>query len=297
MYFLDYQTKTISKHLYKKGIVIIEQVIKKNNVINLVKKKCLKFLNNPKYLMKSFNIKKALEKKKIINDVTIHQNNFFLKNSEFLQGYKKYSKFTNSVEIKDPLINFPELNSIIFSKQIIQICKNYFNTKQPYLLYVAFRCHFKNKLPESDVNFYHTDDRSFITKKSENLLKLAIPFHITKREKSEYSHLIIPKKKLGLSPKQFYQLQHSKENIFFKKKKRYIFQPKLKNRSVVLFDPNNHFHKANKPNKTRMICYVVFGKKTSYLSSKSKKIKIHKKVYNNFDIEEKKFSCLLRKVN
>ena len=295
MYFLKNQITPLISSLNKNGIVVINSLIEKEYVVNKIKRKCFKFLNNSKYLDKSFNIKKALKKKIDLNTVTIHKKNLFLTKNELNTGYKKFSRLTNSIELIDPLLNLPELIEYIVSDEIINICSKHFKTNSPRLLYVAFRCYFKNNLPPSDVNYYHTDDRKFVTKSGENLLKLAIPFHLDKKDSGEYSQLIINKKKLKINKREFSKLQHSEARDFPKKFHKFLFQPNVKKRSGYVFDPNNFFHKASKPNKTRLICYAVYGKKTSYLSKKTKKIKITKKIFNNLNENAKKFTCLLTK--
>ena len=78
--------------------------------------------------------------------------------------------------------------------------------------------------------------------------------------------------------------------------KKKIIYPKVSQGDVILFDPNNFFHVANKPKSSiRIILYVEF------LGPKNKKlfqnVKISKSVYKGLNLENKKLCSLYQKIN
>jgi hypothetical protein len=177
--------KKIDLFLKKYGVAVVKNFIKKNDIDD-VKKKAQYLLNCPKYLGPANNLKKMLKKNK--NSVNAFKNAIlnlknYLKFKDLSKGYKFYSKLTNSIEIINPLINFPVINKYIFNNSLIKISQHYLKKKSIKILYVALRCHFKNNLPISDFNFFHTDDRKFFSKKNNSFLKLLIPFHLNKNSK------------------------------------------------------------------------------------------------------------------
>ena len=65
---------------------------------------------------------------------------------------------------------------------------------------------------------------------------------------------------------------------------------------MLFFDPENFFHNADKPNKLRIMLYIVVVKKNNYILNKTKNIKIKKKHNKNFTESQKRFSKFLSKV-
>ena len=124
--------------------------------------KIMNEINNPSSLMKGIDYKK-LSKKKLLNQLIIekrpliNQKIFFLNKNHYKKGYKFFSKLTNSVQIKNPLIKFPELNKFIFSDKVYSRLKKYFKDDNFYFLYGALRLHFKNDLPNMDYNYFHIE--------------------------------------------------------------------------------------------------------------------------------------------
>lgn len=296
MYYFKENYFEISKSLNKKGLSVVRSLVKKKD-INNIKSKTKKLLNISKHLGPAFNVKLISQNKKIkfkLNGVA-RELNYKLSKNILKKGYKYYSKFTNSIEILNPLLNFPELNDYIFQHDIIAVAKEYLKTEDPKVLYVAMRIHFRNNIPENDVNFFHCDDRSFVTKKKNHLLKLLIPFHLKKGIKIEFNQLTIPKNKMNISKKLFQSLQHSKKKDFPKRFKKFFIKPNIKNQDAYFFNPDNFFHNAEKPKTLRIMVYIVFGKNTSYLAKKSHLIKINKKYFGHLPIDLKNFGSLLNK--
>ena len=287
----------ISKSLNKNGLSVVRSFLKKED-INNIKIKVKKLLNIPNYLGPAFNVKlisQNIQLKSKLKGIA-RELNHQLSKSTLKKGYKYYSKFTNSIEILNPLLNFPKLNDYIFQNNIIAVTKEYLKTRNPKILYVAMRIHFQNNIQENDVNFFHCDDRSFVTKNKNKLLKLLMPFHLKKGIKIEFNQLIIPKNKMNISRRHFNNLQHGQKKDFPKKFKDFFIKPNLKNQDVYFFNPDDFFHNAEKPKTLRIMVYVVLGRKDSYLAKKTCLIKINKKYFKQLSPQLKKFGSLLTKV-
>jgi hypothetical protein len=297
MYYTIKNNNQINKSLNENGLTVIKSLIKIKD-INNTKSKVKKLLNSPKYLGPAFNVKLASQNKQTqskLKGVT-REINYKLSSSILRKGYKYYSKFTNSIEILNPLLNFSQLTNYIFHNDVIAVAKKYLKTNDPKILYAAMRVHFPNNISENDFNFFHCDDRSFVTKNKNKLLKLLIPFHLKKRIKIEFNQLIISKNKMNISEKLFQSLQYSKKKDFPKKFNKYFIKPKVKNQDAYFFNPDDFFHNAEKPKNLRIMFYIVFGKDNSYLVKKTKLIKINKNYFKQLPINKKKFGSLLKRV-
>ena len=188
MYFKHIKSSSLVSSINKHGIAVLKNYLS-NEIIKTIKTKIPKLLNNSNLIKTPSNIRE-IKKNNFKNSNfywlpkkfnKIFEGNQFkqptgeiaakVSNSIIRKGYKYYSKYTNSVEFKDPLINFPEIQKIVFNEKIIETAKKYFKA-DPYLGYVAIRCHFKNNLPGIDFNLFHTDGRNKKTKSENKLLKL-----------------------------------------------------------------------------------------------------------------------------
>lgn len=311
MYFQDLDSqKKILKSINETGLAVIKNFLNDKIILN-IKNKAKKRLNNIDYLKIPSDIK-AISKKKIkLKTISWLPKKYYnhFEGNQFKQptgeivkkvdkeilkkGYKFYSKFTNSIEFKDPLINFPEINKIIFNEKLFKIAKNFLN-ESPYLGYVALRCHFKNNLPKNDFNLYHTDGRTKITKKNYKLLKFLVPFHLEKKQLIEFSQIIFKRNKM--KSEDFYKLQYSHYNDLPKYLKNKVVNPKVMKKDGFFFDPDNFLHNANKPNKLRIMLYIIFIKKKNYMTPKTKKILISKNFVNKLCPILKKSTKFLHKV-
>jgi hypothetical protein len=311
MYFqnLDVQKK-ILKSIDDNGLAVIKNFINNKKILD-IKKKVKKRLNNISYLKTPSNIKAASTERKKLKTATwlpkkylkYYKNNIFkqptgeienkVDNKLLKKGYKFYSNYTNSIEFKDPFINFPEIGEIVFNKKLFEIAKKFLK-ETPYLGYVALRCHFKNNLPNNDFNLYHTDGRTKITKKNYKLLKFLIPFHLEKKQLIEFSQILFKRNKM--KTEDFYKFQYSKPNDLPKYLKKKIVKPKVMNGDGFFFDPDNFLHNAKKPNKLRIMLYIIFIKKKNYMIPKTKNILISKKFVNNLSPTIKKSTKFLNKV-
>jgi len=307
MYFKDSKSSRLVSSINKHGIAVLKNYLS-NGIIETIKNKIPKMLNNLRliktpsnilevkknnfkndnfyWLPKKFNkIFEGNRYKQPTGEVTVKVSKSILR-----KGYKYYSKYTNSIEFKDPLINFPEIQKIVFDEKLIETAKKFLKD-DPYLGYVAIRCHFKNNLPGIDFNLFHTDGRNKKTKIQNKLLKLLVPFHLENKQKIEFS--IIDLKRNLIKNADYYKYQYSRASELPKYLKNRIIKPQVYKKDMLFFDPDNFLHKAKKPNKLRIMLYVVFIKKKNYMIPKTKKIKIKKKHFNFLSSNQKKFAKYL----
>lgn len=291
----------IKNQLKEKGYLKVASVIDLDS-IKLLNYKMINELNNPSSLMKAFNFKK-INNSKLINKFVsqkktlINQKKLFLTKKDYKKGYKFYSKLTNSVQIKDPLIKFHQLNQFIFSDKIYSNLKKYFKDDNFFFLYGALRLHFKNNLPDMDSNYFHVDKTYDVKEKSKQLIKFSIPFTLKNNKKincSEFNVISLNIKKL--SDHEIYKTDYSlKKNLPLNLKYK-LKNPKIKTGDCLFFDPINFFHNADKPKHIRVVFYGVVGRKTNYIAKKTKYIKISNKVYKKLSKKIKKFTSLTTKV-
>ena len=224
MYFKDTKSSSLVSSVNKHGIAVLKNYLS-NGIIETIKSKIPHMLNNLSLIKTPSNILEV-KKNNFKNDNfywlpkkfnKIFEGNQFkqptgeisakVSKSIMQKGYKYYSKYTNSVEFKDPLIHFPEIQKIVFNEKIIDFAKKFLKT-DPYLGYVAVRCHFKNNLPGIDFNLFHTDGRNKRTKPENKLLKLLVPFHLENKQKIEFN--IIDLKRNSIKNRDYYRYQYSK---------------------------------------------------------------------------------------
>ena len=274
----------------KDGFLVFKKIIEEK-LIDQIYNSCKKKLNNTKYLKRPHYIDGKTSKRKLQGP----QNNIKIKinNNIIHKGYKFYSKFTKSIQFKNPLILFPNLVRCIINDKVISFSKRFLKNKNPHILHVALTAWFPSKLPVSDINYLHFDGKIDSTNK-EKILKLTIPFHIAKKKmQKEFQVLAIHKKKMEL--KKFIDLNYIKKESLPIKLKKYLKTPIIKKGDGVFFDPNNFLHLASKPRELRIILYVVIGDKNSYLRKKSKNTKINLINYNILNKNSKKFVKYLTK--
>ncbi|MDB9711013.1 hypothetical protein OAA61_03310 [Candidatus Pelagibacter ubique] len=270
------------------------------NIINLeilkkINLKISQIIQNPFSFQKAIDYRKLKKKKE--RKVLIHSKYAFLSKTDLGKGVKFFSKYTNSVQLKDPLINIPELNKFIFSKKIIQCLKKSFKSSNIYFLYAVIRIHFVNKLPKMDYNFFHLDKTFNNSESSKKIIKFSIPLTLIKNKKinsSEFKVITLNKKHI----KKENVVSHDytmQEELPIKVRKK-IFNPKIKSGDCLFFDPVNFFHMAEKPKNIRITFYGVAGTKKNYIAKKTKIIKIYNKDYEQLKGYQKKFASLLTRV-
>ena len=285
-----FNLNTAVKNLRKIGIYAIKNFLEKKK-INLIKSQILKNLNKPDKISIAKNLKKSLSNGQSISTF-MKDLKYNLTKKEITKGYKFYSKLTNKILLKDPLLNYRTINSIILNKHIIKLCSKFFK-KSAKLGFVAVNCEFKNNLQKNDANLFHTDDSSSIkSNKNNSMLKMAIPLHLTDGKLFEYRHIKINKKKLKIKKQYF-----SKDDLNNKQKK-FIINPKIKSGDIVLFEPNNFFHCGEKTHfPVRIVVTVVYIQSKCYMKSKAKNIKMYKSDYDKLDKSQKNFLEYISVIN
>jgi len=274
--------------------------MKKNNIKNEFKK-------NGFYILRNFFHKKKLDKLKnkiksiIKNDkyyLPIKNISLYSENSNLLKGpngnlkvnldkietakgLDNISKKSNSISIRDPLINVKELNDIVFSDKLFKVASLVLGSSKIKLGYIKLGIFFNNKLPKNCINYFHTDDLSKKIKKFNEVCKFAFTLSNNSYSKNEFGILPIKKNKL-----KFYK-QYFKESNLEKKLQKKLVYPYIKLGDVVLFDPNNFFHVANKPKKKlRIVFYVEFlGPNNKNLFNN---VKIENSIFKKLDPKKKK---------
>lgn len=266
-----------------------------------------RFNNNGYYVLFNFFSKKKLGKiKKKIYEVIKDEKNYlpikdiaaYSKNSRSLKGpngkliknLKKFdikkglrniAKKSNSISIRDPLINIMELNDIVFDNRLIKVASTILDSPKIKLGYIKLGVFFDNQLPRNCINYFHTDDLSKKINKLNKSCKFSFTLSSNSKRKNEFGILPIKKNKL-----KFYK-QYFKAEFLSSELQKKIVYPSLNLGDAVLFDPNNFFHIANKPkNNLRIIFYIeFFVPKTKFLSSN---VKIKNKIFQNLDANKKK---------
>ena len=111
----------------KNGYCILKNVFSKKltDDLNLKFQTQIKNLNNisiPRDLRKQKKNIESIYSSKIDKDI-------------FISGEKKFRNFTDSIKLKDLLINLPGLIDCSLNKRIISMCSNYFDCI-PYLTFI-----------------------------------------------------------------------------------------------------------------------------------------------------------------
>tara|TARA_A100000164_G_scaffold299339_1_gene274019 strand:- start:171 stop:1010 length:840 start_codon:yes stop_codon:yes gene_type:complete len=206
-----------------------------------------------------------------------------LKKKDLKKGLSHIKGLTNSVSLRNPLINIKYLDNLIYEKKLFNIVNKIFRSKTFFLGYIKVGLFFNNKLPKNCINYFHTDDLKNKNSNDISTIKFSVALNGEYKTKSEFG--IIPVNKNKLSIKKQYFLKNEINKTISKK----IIHPIISSGDAILFDPINFYHVANKPKqKPRIIIYIEFLKR-----SKKKiynKIKIKKNFYNKLTEENKKIS-------
>ena len=280
--------KNIIKANFKNnGFYLLKNLYPKKKLF-FIKNQIIQSLKNYDNFLPIKNISAYNKKSKLLlaSNGSLKKN---LKKKEIKKGLNYISKKTNSISIRDPLITILELNQIVFNNKIINYAKKILGTTNIKLGYIKLGIFFNNKLPKNCINYFHTDD---LDKKVSKLkvCKFSFSFMVKKKEQSEFGIIPVRKDKLDLYKQYF---EEKSLGIQIKQKIKY---PKLSFGDVIVFDPNNFYHLADKPKKNlRIIFYIEF------LSAKNvkifKKMKILRSIYQKLDISKKKLCSSYEIIN
>lgn len=271
------------KKLNQKGYCVVKNVFSKDLIdsVNLDFEKQIKKLKN-------ISIPRDLRKqKKNIEQIYLPK----LDKKTFSLGEKKFKNYTDSIKLKDPLINLPKIIKVALNQRIISICSNYFGYV-PYLTFLKCVRTFKNKLKNHDTQHFHIDENSV------KLLKVLIYLNDVNSKKD--------------GP--FYYVQESFKNIKKKwgknarwnekKLKREYginkFIPILAKRGDVIFANTVAFHRGIKPiRKNRNIVILNYGMHIDFTFNNKMDItsNILLKDLNNQTKKNKSILSLLNKVS
>lgn len=277
----------IKTNFGENGFFLLEKFYSKKKIL-VIKKKIFRIISDKNNYLPIKNISKYNKKSKLLRSSN-GKLKINLNESQVSNGLKYIGSKANSISIKEPLLKVKELNKFIFDKKMIAIAKKILGSNNIKLGYIKLGIFFNNKLPKNCINFFHTDDYSKKVDEKKNVCKFTIPITVPKNKVSEFG--IIPIRKDFLK---FYK-QYFTEDYLDRKFKKKIIYPKLSLGDVILFDPNNFFHVANKPKDSiRVILYIEFlGPKNKHLFQK---VKISKSIYKNLNLENKKLCSLYQRV-
>jgi len=195
------------------------------------------------------------------------------------KGYKYFSKLTNGVSYKDPLLYIRNLKKIFLKDKFIDLMNHLFEKKCNFGN-IKLATYFRNKLPKNCINYFHTDDLASNGKKNCKTLKISIALNIENNKYSEYMHLPINRKNLNFK-KQYFEKSYLAQSI-----KKKIISPKIELGDIIVFDPSNFYHAAKKPTtKIRNILYLEFVLD----EKKSSRLKIFKDDFRSLSIKQKLF--------
>ena len=301
-YYNFLNKKKMTKSLLDKGFFVAKNFLGKQNVLK-IKKKIIQTLDKPKLLIEPHDIKNI--KKDFLKRPSMHLKKK-INQKTLKKGYKHYSQFTNNVIVKDPLINFPEINNVIFNENLIEMAKRFLKA-QPFIGFAVIKCHFNNKLPENDLNLFHLDgiyaddkgqfpsyEKRFALDKKNKNFNVLIPFHLTKNQQMEFRVIAMHKKRIKKND--YESLHYTLPSEVPKKIRKLVVNPRVFSEDALFVDPINYFHRAIKPKKLRIMLYLVLVREKSYLISKAKKIKIRNDYFQTLSSTQKSFGRYLNTV-
>jgi hypothetical protein len=270
------------KILKRNGFCILRGVFSKDYINNIN----LDFQNQIK-ILKNISIPRDLRNKKNnIEEIYLPK----LPKKLFNLGENIFRNFTDSIKVKDPLINLPKILEIALNERIISICSNYFGIK-PNLTFLKCVKTYSNNLDSHDTQHYHIDENAV------KLLKVFVylndvestkdgPFQYVKK-----SFLNI-KKQWGLNAR----WDEKYLSLIYKKKD---FVPILAKKGDVIIANTVAFHKGIKPTKKdRNIIILNYGLHMDYTFNNKQdlKAKILKKDYMKQNMVNRKILSLLDKI-
>ncbi len=205
-------------------------------------------------------------------------------------GERKFKNFTDSIKLKDPLINIPKIINLLCHSKIKSIASHYFGV-MPYLTFVKLVKSYKNKYKDHDTQLFHIDDNSV------NLLKCFIYLNDVNSKNDgplyyiKYSFKNIRNywgKNLRWSEKRLLNI-YGKENAI----------PICAKKGDVILVNTIAFHRGIKPSKKNRYCIIAnYGLHPDFTYNNKFDLtsKISTKHFVNQTRQNKKILSLLRKV-
>ena len=274
--------KELRDNFKKQGFIVLKHFFSKK-IINEINQKVNKSLNNKNNFYPLRDISFYKNKKRVLRNPN-GTLKVALNESVIDRGYKYFSKFTNGVSFRDPLLKIDKIKSLVFQKELIKLM-NFLFGKKCFIGSLKLASFFSNRLPKNCINFFHTDELTYNGKKNPKTYKISIALNLKNNSRNHYMHLPINKKKLPFK-NQYFEKKNLKE-IYRKK----IISPRIEIGDIIIFDPSNFYHAANKPcNGVRNIFYIEF------LTDIKKKanLKIKTKQFLRLTSAQKKLSFFLK---
>lgn len=299
-YFLKNLKKTKNKKIHKK-LSLLSADRKHLNSLNQ-KGYCIVRNVFSKRFIDSLRLDFAKEIKELKNISCPRDLRFQKKNIEqinlpkldektFFQGEKKFKNFTDSIKLKDPLINLPRIIKVALNKRIISICSNFFGCI-PYLTFLKCVKTFKNQRKEHDTQHFHIDENSV------KLLKVFIYLNDVNSKKDGPFYYVKDsfkniKEKWGKNAR--WNENYLKKEYGVKK-----FKPLLAKRGDIIIANTVAFHRGIKPiMKNRNIIILNYGMHVDFTFNNKLDItsKILKRDISKLTKKNKSILSLLKTVN
>lgn len=275
------------QNLKNNGFCVLKGVFQKKfiNEINLEFQKCIKnliYISLPRDL----RFKKKIDINKNIENI----HNKKLQKKVFFMGEKKFRNYTDSVKLKDPLVNIKKIIECSLNKRLIALTSNYFGCI-PYLTYAKCVKTYKNKIENHDTQHFHIDENSV------KLLKIFIYLNDVD-SKLDGPFYYIKNSFKGIQNK-WGQRARWEENKLKKIYGSKNFKPILAKKGDVIVANTVAFHKGLKPiRKDRNIIILNYGIHLDFTFNNKLDVgaNILKKDYKKFQPEEKSILSLLSKI-
>lgn len=139
------------KELSETGITVLPRLINPA-LIDEIKAKFQNNIDSGKYLSRPRDLRKSGSD---LSEIKIER----LSDEDMLKGEQFFRDVTDNVQLRDPLVNMPELIDIALNKVILSLGAAYFGTF-PKLTYLKLVKNYANKMEDFDTQFYHYDENA-----------------------------------------------------------------------------------------------------------------------------------------
>lgn len=267
--------------LKEEGYLLLSNIFPEKT-INQINSKVNKFFDNNEYLGPAVNVAGLSDDELFSYGETRQESikknpNFMIDDEIIKRGDKSYRNHTNAQSIVEPLLNVPEIFSLLVNDKVLHLVSNYLGSKEIKIGYVKIRRFFANETPNFDTNNFHVDNNS------QNLVKAVIYLSDVKTI-DDGVFCYVPKSKTNIIDEQSYSDLHpfirSDKQIY-----RYYGTDGVKNifapKGSVLIVDTLGFHKGTKTKtKDRTVLYVNYVLEEEYGGSGVRQ-KVSKKHFKN----------------
>jgi ectoine hydroxylase-related dioxygenase (phytanoyl-CoA dioxygenase family) len=268
--------------LKNQGFCVLKDVFKKE-FIDDIRSDFQNQINS----LKNISMPKDLTSKRpSIEDIYVQK----LSKKTLDSGEKNYRNLTDSIKIKDPLINLPKTVEIALNKRIMAVSSSYFGYK-PYLTFLKCVKTYANNLNDFDTQHFHIDENAI------KFLKVFVYLNDVKSE-NDGPFTYIQGSCKGIKKK--WGRYARWDETYLQKlygKKRIV--PILGNRGDVIIANTVAFHKGLKPiTNDRNILIFTYGLHMDYTFDNKPDIKanIAQKDFDKLSVENRGVFSLLEKI-